>query len=95
VSSSVFSEFVFWLAAAVCVVAQVAVVRAAVAGRTPGASSSMATRVREFFWVVLPAAILVLVLVWTWRSLPSRAGNAVMDSQAIGTLAPGSGMVVA
>lgn len=71
--SSAFSQVVFWLAASVCAVAQVAVVRAALAGRTPGASLTLASRVREMFWVFLPAAVLAVVLVWTWRELPGRS----------------------
>lgn len=66
------AELLFWSAAAVCAVAQIAVVRAALAGRTPGASASPLARAREFFWVLLPAVLLALLLVWTWRSLPSR-----------------------
>lgn len=67
-----FSEILFWLSAAICLVAQVAVIRAAVAGLTPGASESALARAREFFWVLLPAALLALLLGWTWRSLPGR-----------------------
>lgn len=67
------SELVFWLAATVCAVAQFAVIRAALAGRTPGTTLTTASRIRELFWVVLPAGILLFVLVWTWQSLPSRA----------------------
>lgn len=67
-----FSETLFWLSAAVCLVAQVAVIRAAVAGLTPGASASALARAREFFWVLLPAALLALLLGWTWRSLPGH-----------------------
>ena len=68
-----FSEILFWLSVAICLVAQVAVVCAAVAGLTPGASPSTFARVREFFWVLLPAALLALLLGWTWRSLPGNA----------------------
>lgn len=67
------SELLFWSAAAVCAAAQIAVVRAALAGRTPGASPSALARAREIFWVLLPAVLLALLLVWTWRSLPARA----------------------
>ncbi len=66
-------ELSFWLATALCAVAQVAVVRAALAGRTPGASPSPVAKAREFFWVILPAVLLALLLVWTWRSLPGHA----------------------
>ena len=70
------SDLFFWLATAICAVAQVAVVRAALAGRTPGASPSAMARTREFFWVLLPAALVALLLVWTWRSLPGRVREA-------------------
>jgi cytochrome c oxidase assembly protein subunit 15 len=72
VLSPVLSEILFWLAAGICAVAQIAVLRAALAGRTPGASRSAASRGLELFWVVLPAVALLFVLLWTWRSLPSR-----------------------
>ncbi|MEO6444202.1 MAG: hypothetical protein ABIZ91_10340 [Gemmatimonadaceae bacterium] len=65
------SRIFFVLAAATCALAQVAVVRAALAGRTPGASNSVVGRVRELVWVLLPACLLLLALVWTWRSLPA------------------------
>lgn len=68
----VISDAFFWIATAVCAVAQVAIVRAALAGRTPGASPTPVARAREFFWVILPAALLALLLVGTWRALPAR-----------------------
>jgi hypothetical protein len=81
------SELLFWSAAAICAVAQVAVIRAALAGRTPGASLKPVTRAREFFWVLLPAALLLLLLVWTWRSLPARFVQPHEQSAAmVGTL---------
>ena len=69
------SDLLFFLAALICAVAQVAVVRAALAGRTPGASTSPRAQVREFFWVALPAVLLVLVFLWTWQSLPGRTSD--------------------
>jgi hypothetical protein len=79
------SEPFFWIATALCAVAQVAVVRAALAGRTPGASASTVSKVREFFWVLLPAALLVLLLTWTWRSLPGRAADHSADTHGAAT----------
>ena len=89
VSPASISELFFWLATALCAVAQVAVVRAALAGRTPGASLSPVSKARELFWVVLPAALLALLLVWTWRSLPGRAatGNASSNAPPRATVA--------
>ena len=73
-SSSV-SDLLFFLAALICAIAQVAVVRAAISGRTPGASASPLAQVREFFWVALPAVLLVFVFLWTWQSLPGRTSD--------------------
>ena len=73
-SSSV-SDLLFFLAALICAIAQVAVVRAALSGRTPGASTSPRAQVREFFWVALPAVLLVFVFLWTWQSLPGRTSD--------------------
>lgn len=70
--SPVLSDAIFWGATAVCAVAQVAVLRAALAGRTPAATSNWGAQVRELFWVFLPAVFLGTLLVWTWRSLPAR-----------------------
>jgi len=77
------SELLFWLAAAICLVAQVAVVRAALAGRTPGTSPSALARFREFFWVLLPAALLALLLGWTWSALPTRAPSGHVSAQQV------------
>lgn len=60
----------FWSAAAVALVAQFMVLRAALAGRTPAASATTAARVRETIWIVLPAVALVFVLWFTWQALP-------------------------
>lgn len=89
VSPASISELCFWLATALCAVAQVAVVRAALAGRTPGASLSPVAKARELFWVVLPSALLALLLIWTWRSLPGRAatGNASSNAEPRATVA--------
>jgi hypothetical protein len=88
VFSATSSELLFWLATAICAIAQVAVIRAALAGRTPGASPSVVSRVREFFWVVLPAGLLVVLLAWTWRSLPGRflETPAAVSAGAVGAL---------
>lgn len=83
------SELLFWLAASVCLVAQVAVVRAALAGRTPGTSPSPLAQLRELFWVLLPAALLALLLGWTWSELPSRLPRErVRSQQATAALSP-------
>ena len=72
VQSHPLSDSLFWLATTVCAVAQLAIIRAALSGRTPGAVSSTASRIRELFWVFLPAVLLTVVLTWTWESLPDH-----------------------
>ena len=65
-------EFLFVLSALICAIAQMAVVRAALAGRTPASSTAPLAPAREFIWILLPATLLVVVLVWTWNSLPGH-----------------------
>ena len=69
------SDAIFWLAAACCVFAQVAIVRSALRARAqrPDGSASP-SRPIEVAWTILPAIMLALVLVLTWRALhPSAA----------------------
>ena len=75
-------HLLFWVATAVCIVAQVAILRAALAGRTPGASPSALARAREVLWTVLPAVALALLLAGTWRALPRAATRPVPVASA-------------
>lgn len=70
-------KWLFWLAACACVVAQLAIVRAVLAGRAPGVSDRRAVRWREVAWVLTPALVLVAVLVVTWFSM-NRPDTAVL-----------------
>ena len=66
------SQAVFWLAALCCVGAEVAILRSALSGRTPGAprADGVSSRRRgELAWAILPALGLALVLVLTWRAV--------------------------
>jgi heme/copper-type cytochrome/quinol oxidase subunit 2 len=64
------SDAIFWLAAACCVFAQAAIVRSALRARAqrPDGSASP-SRPIEVAWTVVPAIMLALVLVLTWRAL--------------------------
>lgn len=66
-----FSATLFWIAATICIVAQVAVLRASVLGRTPGAPSPGKTGTREIAWAVLPALMLAATLFFSWRAVDS------------------------
>jgi heme/copper-type cytochrome/quinol oxidase subunit 2 len=67
-----FADLVFWIAAACCTVAQVAVVRSAI--RAPmsdetDAGVAMPRRSSEIAWTIIPAIALVLLLIATWRAM--------------------------
>lgn len=53
----------FWLAAAVCVVAHTAIVRSVIRSRNSGRWVVDAT------WAVVPAIGLLAIFVWTWHVL--------------------------
>ena len=61
----------FWGAAALCLVAQLALVWSAIRAPMPGSpetSVRMPRRGTEVAWTVVPALALAIVLVFTWRA---------------------------
>ncbi|MBK5189245.1 MAG: hypothetical protein JJD97_13455 [Gemmatimonadaceae bacterium] len=68
-------DVLFWLAAVCCTLSQAAIVRSALrahAQRPDGSASP--PRVTEVAWTIVPALVLVVVLVFTWRALHPAAG---------------------
>lgn len=66
------ADLVFWMAAACCLVAQLALVRSAVRSPMPGTPDTavrMPRRSSEVAWTILPAIALVLLLAATWRAM--------------------------
>jgi heme/copper-type cytochrome/quinol oxidase subunit 2 len=66
----------FWIAVAICAIGQLAVLRSVVTGRAPGALAPDAARRRragEILWAVVPACMLAVVLVLTWRAMHATA----------------------
>jgi heme/copper-type cytochrome/quinol oxidase subunit 2 len=66
------ADLVFWISAACCVVAQVALVRSAIRSPmtgTPEPAIRMPRRSGEIAWTIVPAIALVLLLVATWRAM--------------------------
>jgi heme/copper-type cytochrome/quinol oxidase subunit 2 len=61
----------FWIAAACCAIAQIALivsaVRAPMTGSAESASVRMPGRASEIAWTVVPAIGLAVLLVFTWR----------------------------
>lgn len=54
----------FWLAAAVCLVAHLGIVRSVLRGRQSGGRWAA-----DATWAVVPALGLALIFVWTWHVL--------------------------
>jgi heme/copper-type cytochrome/quinol oxidase subunit 2 len=67
-----FADAIFWVAAACCTVAQVAILRSVIVSpaRAPSeGESTPARRAGEIAWAVIPGIALALVMVWTWRTM--------------------------
>jgi heme/copper-type cytochrome/quinol oxidase subunit 2 len=77
--STFLSDAIFWLAAACCVFAQAAIVRSALRARAqrPDGSASP-SRPIEVAWTIVPAVMLALVLVLTWRALHPAPGFTIV-----------------
>ena len=71
----------FWIAAALCVVAELVILRSLLFGRARAAERGMTDagpvartkRPAEIAWALLPAAGLLLVLYLTWRAVEAPA----------------------
>ncbi|MGQ0537944.1 MAG: hypothetical protein ACT4R6_03275 [Gemmatimonadaceae bacterium] len=79
-------SLLFWSAAALLVFGQVMIVRAALAGRTPGAGAGK-RRSLELVWIVLPVVMLGATLAATWRA---RAADREPPAHQHGMVAEGS-----
>jgi heme/copper-type cytochrome/quinol oxidase subunit 2 len=71
---------IFWIAAACCVVAELAILRSLLFGRAaeagrPGAGRTK--RATEIAWALLPAAGLLVVLYLTWRAVDAPQTRSV------------------
>ena len=76
---------IFWLAAACCAVAQVALlwsaIRAPMSGSTESASMRMPSRASEIVWTIIPAIGLAVLLVFSWRAV-ARHEKLLLDPHA-------------
>ncbi|HUF25650.1 MAG TPA: hypothetical protein VMM18_01615 [Gemmatimonadaceae bacterium] len=69
----------FWVAAAVCAVAQLLIVRSVFSPHpdaTGGDALRRSGRLAETVWALLPALILALVLALTWRAVRADTARA-------------------
>jgi heme/copper-type cytochrome/quinol oxidase subunit 2 len=66
------AEPIFWIAAVLCVVAELAILRAAFSPRRETSESAPlphSPRGAEMMWAVIPAIGLALLLAATWRAI--------------------------
>ena len=64
------AEIIFWIAAAVCIIAELALLRSAFMPRSTGeANLSHPTRGGDMLWAVIPAIGLMFLLAATWRAV--------------------------
>ncbi|HEY5218171.1 MAG TPA: hypothetical protein VIJ16_00105 [Gemmatimonadaceae bacterium] len=75
-------EAIFWIAAACCLVAQVAILRSTLAPHEPAPGSERVPRPRtavEFIWVLLPAIMLLGVFALTWSAMHQSRPSAELQ----------------
>ena len=81
------AETIFWIGAAACVLAELAILRFSFAARSANRSSLVpsAPRAGEIAWAVIPALVLVLVFGATWKRIQARESHMhMMDHGAMG-----------
>lgn len=71
------ADAIFWIAVVCCAVAQIAILRSALARHRPPADAPATLpplrRGVEVVWAILPALALAGVLLLTWRAVRARA----------------------
>lgn len=81
------AETVFWIAAAACVIAEIAILRSTFAARRANKSDLVptASRTGELVWAFVPAVALSFVLVATWQRIEARQNHMqMMDHSSMG-----------
>jgi heme/copper-type cytochrome/quinol oxidase subunit 2 len=77
---------IFWVAAACCAIAQIALIwsaiRAPMSGSTESASMRMPSRASEVAWTVIPAIGLAVLLVFSWRAVARHERLSSRDPHA-------------
>jgi heme/copper-type cytochrome/quinol oxidase subunit 2 len=71
---------IFWIAALMCLVAEIAVLRSTYLARGANKSALVpaAPRAREITWAVIPAIALVVLLTATWQKIEARGAHMQM-----------------
>lgn len=65
------AEAIFWIAALACVVAQIALLRSTFSAKEESRSQLVpaSRRSTELAWAIIPAVLLSLLLIATWRKI--------------------------
>jgi heme/copper-type cytochrome/quinol oxidase subunit 2 len=66
------AEPIFWIAAAICIVAEIAILRSAFVPHPDTAESASlphSARGLEMIWAIVPAIVLAILLAATWRAV--------------------------
>jgi hypothetical protein len=80
------AETIFWIAAAACALAEVAILRFTFAERAAKKSDLVpaSSHAGEIAWAIIPALVLVLVFGATWRRIEARQSHLrMMDHQGM------------
>jgi len=74
------AEIIFWIAAAACAIAEIAILRFSFAAQRAKKSELVpaAARGGEIAWAVIPALALVAVLSATWQRIEARESHMQM-----------------
>jgi len=74
------AETIFWIAAAACAIAEIAILRFSFAAQRANKSELVPTAARsgEIAWAVIPALALVAVLFATWQRVEARGSHMQM-----------------
>ena len=86
------AETIFWIAAAACIVAEIAILRSTFAAKPTDKSELVpaASRSSELAWAIVPAVALSVVLVATWKRVETRESHMqmMMDHSQMGDQMP-------
>ena len=81
------AETMFWIAAAACLVAEIAILRSIFVAQRANRSELVpaSSRSGELAWAVIPALALCAVLLATWQRIEARASHMqMMDHSGMG-----------
>lgn len=83
------AEAIFWIAALACIAAQTALLRSSFNTKEEKKSQLVpaSPRAAELTWAAVPALILVVLLVVTWRRVAEREEHRGMDHSTTGSSA--------